>query len=113
MWISAIYAEKPSKYGIKIWMMCDCDTKYMMRAKVYLGKGSDEIFRGLTSDVICILVQSSSGQDRGGRNLTNDNFFTPFDFANQPKKIDTCWDNEAKKKIEKFHESSSLPDVEN
>jgi len=22
--------KKPSKYGIKIWMMCDCATKYMM-----------------------------------------------------------------------------------
>ena len=30
--------KKPSKYGIKIWMMCDCATKYMMSAKVCLGK---------------------------------------------------------------------------
>jgi len=30
--------EKPSKYGIKIWMMCNCATKDMMNVKVYLGK---------------------------------------------------------------------------
>ena len=30
--------KKPSKYEIKIWMMCDCTTKYMMNANVYLGK---------------------------------------------------------------------------
>jgi len=28
--------KKPSKYGIKIWMICDCATKYIMSAKVYL-----------------------------------------------------------------------------
>jgi hypothetical protein len=31
------------------------------------------------------LVQPISGQDRGGRNLTKDNFFTSVDLANQPK----------------------------
>ena len=30
--------KKPSKYGIKFWMMCDCTTKYMMNANVYLEK---------------------------------------------------------------------------
>ena len=44
--------KKPSKYGIKIWMMCDCATKYMMNAKVYLGKENNEVARGLESDVL-------------------------------------------------------------
>jgi hypothetical protein len=26
--------KTPSKYGIKIWMICDCATKYMMNVKV-------------------------------------------------------------------------------
>jgi len=43
----------------------------MMNAKVYLGKESNEVARGLASD-----VQSISGQDRGGRNVTTGNFFT-------------------------------------
>jgi len=39
----------------------------------------------LTSDVVCALVLPISGQDRGGRNVTTDTFFTPVDLANQLK----------------------------
>ena len=69
-----------------------------MNAKVYLDKENNEVPRGLASDVDCILVQPISGQDRGGRNVTTDNFFTSVHLANQLKKqnLDTCWDNEAK-----------------
>jgi hypothetical protein len=67
--------KKPSKYGIKI-----------------------EVARGLASDVICTLVQPISVQDRGGRNITTDNFFASVDLANQLKKKDTFWDNERKQK---------------
>ena len=79
--------EKPSKYGIKIWMMCDCATKYMMNAKVYLGKENNEVARKLASDVVCTLVQPISGQ-QGGRNVTTDNFFTSVDLSNRLK--DRC-----------------------
>jgi hypothetical protein len=75
--------KKPNKYGIKILMMCDCATKYMTNAKVYLGKENNEVRRGLASDVVCTLVQPISGQDRGGRNVTTDNFFTSVDLENQ------------------------------
>jgi hypothetical protein len=63
-----------------------------------LGKENNETARGLTIDVVCTLVQPISGQDSGGRNVTTDNFFTSVGLANQlkNKKIDTCWDNEAK-----------------
>jgi hypothetical protein len=77
--------KKPSKYGIKIWMMCDCATKYMMNWKVYLGKENNEVARGLVSGVVCTLVQPISGQDRAGRNVTTDNFFTSVDLAHQLK----------------------------
>jgi len=66
-------------------MMCDCATKYMMNVKVYLGKENNEVARGLASDVVCTLVQPISGQDRGRRNVTTDNFFTSVDLANQLK----------------------------
>jgi hypothetical protein len=56
----------------------------MTNAKIYLGKDSNEVARGLASDVVCTLVQPISGQDRGGRNVT-DNFFTSVDLANQLK----------------------------
>jgi hypothetical protein len=63
----------------------------MVNAKVYLGKEKNEVALGLASDVVCTLVQ---------RNVTTDNFLTSVVLANQlkNKKIDTCWDNEAKQK---------------
>jgi len=57
----------------------------MMNAEVYLGKENNEVARGLTNDVVCALVQPISGQDRGGRNVSTDNFFTFDDLANQLK----------------------------
>ena len=61
-----MYAEKTKQVRNKIWIMCDCATKYMMNAKVYLGKENNEVARGLTCDVVCALVQPISGQDRAG-----------------------------------------------
>ena len=69
----------------EIWMLCDCATKYMMNAKVYMGKENDEFARGLANDVVCTLVQPISDQDRGRRNVTGDNFFTFVGIANQLK----------------------------
>ena len=57
----------------------------MLNVKVYMGKENNEVAHGLASDV-CKLVQPISGQDRGGRNVIKDNFFTSVDLANQLKK---------------------------
>jgi len=65
-------------------MMCDCATKYMMNAKVYLGKENNEVAHGLASDVVCTLIQPISGQDRGGQNVKTI-FLTSVDLANQLK----------------------------
>jgi hypothetical protein len=53
----------------------------MMNAKVYLGKENNEFARGF----VCTLVQPISGQDRGGQNVTTDNFFTSVELTNQLK----------------------------
>ncbi|KAG7165310.1 PiggyBac transposable element-derived protein 4-like 8 [Homarus americanus] len=66
--------NKPAKYGIKLVMMCDVDTKYMLNAIPYLGKQSTTL-------------QASKGLHQGhyftkeltkpyfssGRNITTDN----------------------------------------
>jgi hypothetical protein len=77
--------KNPSNYRLKIWMIYDCTTKYMMNAKAYMDKENNEVARGLASDVVCTLVQPISGHDRGGRYVTTDNFFTFVDLANQLK----------------------------
>jgi len=56
-----------------------------MNEKVYLGKENNEVANGLTSDVICTLVQPISGQDRAGQNVTTDNFFMSVHLENQLK----------------------------
>jgi hypothetical protein len=53
--------------------------------KGHLGIENNEVVRGLASDVICTSVQPISGQDRGGRNVTTDNFFMSVDLPNQLK----------------------------
>jgi hypothetical protein len=65
----------------------------------------------LAIDVICTLIRPIFGQDRGGRNLTKDNFFTSVDLANELKNkqltlVVTVKQNKTK---EKFRKSSSLP----
>ncbi len=34
--------NKPDKFGIKFWMLCDSDTKYDLRLIPYLGKDEGE-----------------------------------------------------------------------
>jgi hypothetical protein len=55
----------------------------MMNAKVYLDKENNEVTRGMANDIVCTLAQPISGRDRGGRNVTTDNFFTSVDLANK------------------------------
>ena len=70
----SICLKKPSKYGIKIWMMCDCARKYMMDAKLYLGKENNEVDRELGSNIVCTLVEPISGQ-QSGQNVTTDHIY--------------------------------------
>lgn len=65
--------SKPNKYGIKIIMMCDNSTKYMVDARVYLGKGTVPANRSAAEFFVRELVASVENTNR---NLTMDNWFT-------------------------------------
>ena len=56
-----------------------------MNVNGYLDRENNEVAHGLSSDVVCTLVQPISGQDRGGQNVTTDNYFTSVDLADQVK----------------------------
>lgn len=77
--------KKPARYGIKLFMACDSDTSYMLRAKVYLGKEGDQVQRGLATTVVCELIDALPEQQRRGRNVTTDNFFTSKELADRLK----------------------------
>ena len=65
--------QKPAKFGIKFWMLCDATTYYVLRAFPYVGKEEDRASTGLGEFVILTLLEPYRN---AGLNVTCDNFFT-------------------------------------
>jgi hypothetical protein len=76
-------SNKPDKFGIKFWLLCDTETKYMQNAIPYLGK--DElrpVNKQLGHHVVMELMKPYYGK---GHNVTSDNFFTSLALAKDLK----------------------------
>jgi hypothetical protein len=73
---------KPAKYGIKMWLCCDAETRYVYNASVYLGKETAAAPRAqnLGKDVVLLLCAPLNCI---GRNITTDNFFTSLSLARE------------------------------
>lgn len=65
--------SKPNKYGIKTVMICDAQTKYMIDAEPYIGKGSNTNDEPLGMYYVKTLTKTLWGSNR---NVTMDNWFT-------------------------------------
>lgn len=67
--------NKPAKYGIKIFMLCDSRTFYTSNMEIYAGSQPEGPFEinNSAKDVVERLVQPISGTNR---NVTMDNWFT-------------------------------------
>lgn len=72
--------KKPSKYGLKIEMMCNSGTWYMIDAMPYLGKGTNTGGISLSEYVVKELTRSIHGTNR---NVNTDNWFTFVSLAKQ------------------------------
>ena len=72
--------SKPNKYGIKIVMMCDVGTKYMINAIPYLGKGTRTGGLPLGDYFVRELSRPIWGSNR---NITMDNWFTSIPMAEE------------------------------
>lgn len=72
--------SKPAKYGIKIWMCCDAETKYVYNASIYCGKDNadDGPCKDLGGKVVRQLLEPLQCD---GRNITTDNYFTSLALA--------------------------------
>lgn len=70
--------NKPSKYGIKILMMCDSGTKYMINGMPYLGRGTQTNGVPLGEFYVKELSKPVHGSCR---NITCDNWFTSIPLA--------------------------------
>lgn len=66
--------NKPAKYGIKIFWLCDADSAYALDGLVYLGRQPGEpVATNLSANIVKTLAQTVQGS---GRNITMDNYFT-------------------------------------
>lgn len=66
--------SKPTKYGIKVWTVCDSSSSYVLKAQVYTGKAPGaEREKNQGMRVVLDLTHGLRGQ-----NVTCDNFFTSY-----------------------------------
>ena len=72
--------QKPSKFGIKFWMICDTQTSYVLQAYPYIGRVENRGQAGLGEHVVMELM---APYFKSGINVTTDNFFTCLNVAKQ------------------------------
>ncbi|XP_046904701.1 piggyBac transposable element-derived protein 4-like [Hypomesus transpacificus] len=66
--------SKPLKKGLKVWMLCDSRSGYCHRARIYVGKPSEEgAATALSHRVVTSLVRGLEGQNH---HIFMDSFFT-------------------------------------
>jgi hypothetical protein len=70
--------NKPNKYGLKLVMMADSNTKYMCNAMPYLGKNTNTGNEPLANYFVKELSKQYHGSNR---NITMDNWFTSVPLA--------------------------------
>ncbi|CAF1454756.1 unnamed protein product [Rotaria sordida] len=73
--------KKPSKYGLKFWVLCDVDSRYVLALELYTGKIGNVIQRNLATNVVLRLVDQLPNKVKQGRNVTYDRFFSDFHLA--------------------------------
>ena len=73
--------NKPDKFGIKFWVLAEVESKYVYNLLPYLGAFEKEQRNGrpLAEDVVMRLTKCI--HNRGGYNVTTDNFFTSVHVA--------------------------------
>ena len=65
--------DKPTKWGIKVWVLSDAKTGYVYRLLVYTGKEEGTVETGLTNKVVLGLL---SGMEDQGLHVYTDDFYT-------------------------------------
>ena len=65
MWFPPIYAKKPDKYGMKLFLMCDCTLGYTFNGLPYTGREGDTRRVGLVDmlsklfEILCTTLEST------------------------------------------------------
>lgn len=72
-------SAKPDKFGIKFWLICDVDNKYVLNAVPYTGK--DEQRDPRVSVPESVVMNLTKAYTNSGISVTTDNFFTSSSLA--------------------------------
>ena len=70
--------SQPDKYGMKLFLLCDCTTGYTFNGMPYVGREGDERHVGLAEHVVKTLTEPLFNS---GVNITTNNWFTSTTLA--------------------------------
>ena len=76
-------ANKPAKYGIKIFMVCDADTYYCCNAFPYLGKNSTPVLPASENQGHYFTMKLLEPLMAAGRTVCLDNWFTSLNLTKE------------------------------
>ena len=68
--------NKPAKYGLKFWVLCDVDSRYVLSINLYTGKRNNIIQKNLSTNVALSLVDQLPNNVKQARSITFDRYFT-------------------------------------
>lgn len=83
-------ASKPIRFGIKVWVLADSESKYIYRQQLYIGRNPGE--RAEVGLAIRVVKELCAGLENCGHHLYTDNFYTSVDLYQYlyDKKIYAC-----------------------
>ena len=65
--------NKPTKFGIKVWVIAEAKTGYVLGFQIYTGASQDDQSKGLAYRIVMDLIEPFVGKDHS---LYTDNFYT-------------------------------------
>lgn len=73
--------QKPAKYGLKYYALCDSKTFYTYSLELYCGKQHDGPYGNNSNKPTDIVKRLVEPIEKSNRNLTTDNYYTSFPLA--------------------------------